>query len=541
MDAKRNYVLFFLLLFLAGAVIFLFKLGGRDLWDPDEPRYALVAREMRQSGDWMVPHLNGEIYVEKPPLFFWLINLSTFVLGGDTELANRLPSALAGLATMLMTFFFGSKVFNPRVGFLSGLVLATCFLFPQISRWMMLDSLFTLCFLLALYCFYLGVNGAARSKITFMLAGVCMACGTLTKGPIAYLPIPLFLIYALMVGDFRKIWNRNLLYAVLLSVGLVSAWFFPAVSMAGKTYGTENLWRQTFGRFMGGWSHPEPFYFYFIRFPLGFLPWALFLPWAFNHGFRQMSAEKRKGLLFLFVWFSFIFLFFTFSKGKKDNYLLPLYPAAALGVVHWIASFWGSSKRTGRTHETLWIPMGLITLCCLAGWLMILVSPAEWFPRRAVPYFPFLFWSLSIVTLGGILSLLFHRWRWYPSSIFCFIAAFIIVQVYIAMNFVPWLNGIRSPRPFSEQIIQRMAPGDQLKMWKFQHMGIQYYTGKAAEQIRKVYRLLEVFHGSGRIFMVVEEEDFDWLKGKVDLPFHVVERGKVAHQTLFLVSNRGSL
>src|SRR4030043_131728 len=156
MDFNSDRKLFLIFLLIAGSLIFLFNLGGRDLWDPDETRYAVVAREMKETGNWILPHLNGEIYAEKPPLFFWLVNLSTFFTGENTELANRLPSALAGLITILLTFLFGERLFHTRVGFLSSLVLATCLLFPPVSRWMALDSLFTLLFLFTIYCFYRG-------------------------------------------------------------------------------------------------------------------------------------------------------------------------------------------------------------------------------------------------------------------------------------------------------------------------------------------------------------------------------------------------
>jgi len=98
-EAKTKYLL---LLFIAGGVIFFFNIGGRDLCEPDETRYAVVAHEIRESGNWFLSHLNGAIYAEKPPLFFWLVNFFTFVLGEDNELAFRLPSALAGLLAMVM-------------------------------------------------------------------------------------------------------------------------------------------------------------------------------------------------------------------------------------------------------------------------------------------------------------------------------------------------------------------------------------------------------------------------------------------------------
>ena len=122
---------------------------------------------MKETGNWILPHLNGEVYAEKPPLSFWLVNLSTFFLGRNNELANRLPSALAGLIILLVTFLL-QKTIQSQSRFLSAMVLGTCILFPQLSRWMMLDSLFTLFFLLALFCFYLGYEKEQRRRrITF--------------------------------------------------------------------------------------------------------------------------------------------------------------------------------------------------------------------------------------------------------------------------------------------------------------------------------------------------------------------------------------
>lgn len=184
---------------------------------------------------------------------------------------------------------------------------------------MMLDSLFTLFFLLAIYYIYLGITLPDKQRFFFLLAGTFLAFGTLTKGPIGYLPIPLFLIYSLVCKEFRKIWNRNLFYSVLLSIGFVMVWLLPAVDIAGKTYGIQNVWHQTAGRFFVGWSHREPFYFYFIRFPVGFMPWVIFLPWVFSYGFSRMSTGKSKELLFLFVWFAFIFLFFYPLKREEGQ------------------------------------------------------------------------------------------------------------------------------------------------------------------------------------------------------------------------------
>ena len=87
MDVRKKYIFGLLAI---GMVLFFFNLGGRDLWEPDETRYAVIAREMKDTGNWILPHFNREVYAEKPTLFFWLVNLSTFFLGENNELSNRL-------------------------------------------------------------------------------------------------------------------------------------------------------------------------------------------------------------------------------------------------------------------------------------------------------------------------------------------------------------------------------------------------------------------------------------------------------------------
>jgi 4-amino-4-deoxy-L-arabinose transferase-like glycosyltransferase len=323
MDMRKKYV--FALLAI-GMVLFIFNLGGRDLWEPDETRYAVVAREMKETGNWILPHLNGEVYAEKPPFSFWLVNLSTFFLGRNNELANRLPSALAGLMTLFVTFLLGEKLFRPRVGFLSAMVLGTCILFPQLSRWMMLDSLFTLFFLLALFSFHLGYEKEKRRRRYYLLAGLFTGLAILTKGPVAYLTLSIFLIFAGFQKNMKGFWCRDLLLGFLLSVMVVLIWWIPACWFGGKDYIHWILFKQVVGTYVEGGRHfhVEPFYFYFIRFPVEFFPWIVFLPTALILGLGK-EFGKRKEFLFLSIWFFFIFLFFTLSKGKKDNYLLPLY------------------------------------------------------------------------------------------------------------------------------------------------------------------------------------------------------------------------
>jgi 4-amino-4-deoxy-L-arabinose transferase-like glycosyltransferase len=528
----RTKYLFILL--AVGALLFLFRIGERDLWDPDETRYALVAREMRESGNWILPHLDGNVYAEKPPLFFWLVNLSTFVLGKDSEFGNRLPSALAGLACLLITFLFGERLFHPQIGFLSGLALATCFLFPQLSRWMILDSLFTLLFLLTLLTFYHGYEQEGTRRRDYLLAGFFMGLGVLTKGPLAYLPIPIFLIFTLLRREAKKFWNLNLLYGFLISLTVVLIWFVPASYLGGKEYTERMLLQQSFGRFAEGGRHfhPKPFYFYFLRFPMEFLPWAFFLPAAWFVGIRRM---KEKEILFLFIWFFFILLFFTLSKGKKDNYILPLYPSAAIMVsVLWNEPFLKRREKRGLVGGLL----GLAILSFIPFILWLSALPQTYYPAL-LPYAHLVMTFLVLFLIGSFCSLVLYLKKRPLGSFLSLVITFALIYLYIAYSLPPILNPKWSMRPFAESILKRMEADDELKICFFQSPGLVYYTRKPPiETIQSESRFWEVFHSPKRFFFVIKSENFKLLKEKNRMEISPLEQTRVGDRNLLLISNQ---
>jgi 4-amino-4-deoxy-L-arabinose transferase-like glycosyltransferase len=533
METRIKYIL---ILFAMGTFIFLFNLGGRDLWEPDETRYAVIAREMAESGNWILVHLNGQIYAEKPPLFFWLVNLSTFFFGVNNEFTNRIPSALAGLITLLITFLFGERLFNLRTGFLSSLALATCFLFPQLSRWMMLDSLFTLFFLLALFYFYLGYEEEKRRRRYYYLAGLFMGLGVLTKGPVTYLAIPIFLIFAFFQKNLKKFWCRHLLWGCLLSVILVLIWWVPACWIGGKDYIHWILFKQAVGTYVEGGIHfhPQPFYFYFIRFPLEFFPWIVFLPTAFIFGL-QKEGDKRKEFLFLFVWFVFIFLFFTFSIGKKDNYLLPLYPAAAMMV----GRLWDSGIQSSEGRRGFIPGLILLAFLFLAGSILFLSGvPQKSFPTL-MPYQSLGLSILIYLLIGSLVSLIFLMKKKQWVSFISLVITFGTLHLHISYSLPPRLNAQRSMKTFSERILKRMEVGDDLKTYLFKSNGLFYYTRRPyIEEIESQDRLFEVLHSSQRVYIVIFAEGLDQLRKDSKIEINPIERTRVGHWNYVLISNR---
>jgi 4-amino-4-deoxy-L-arabinose transferase-like glycosyltransferase len=538
MEVRTRYLFVIL---TVGTLLFLFNLGGRDLWEPDETRYAVIAREMRETGNWVLPHLNGEIYAEKPPLFFWLVNLSTFFLGENSELANRLPSALAGWITLFVTFLFGERLFHPRVGFLSAMVLGTSFLFLQLSRWMMLDSLVTLFFLLTLYYFYLGVGKEECRRKDYLLAGLFMGLGVLTKGPLAFLPLPVFFVFTYLQKNLRKFWCRDLLRGFLLSAIIALIWWVPACWVGGRDYIHWLLYKQAVGTYVEGGTHfhPEPFYFYFIRFPAEFVPWIVFLPTAFIFGLRK-EFGKRKEFLFLSVWFCFLFLFFTLSIGKKDNYLLPLYPAAAMMV----GSLWNLGFQSEKGKKGFLSGLLLLALLFFVGIVLLLSDiPQRLFPQKLSPdiaaYRSLGFFVLAYLWSGSFLSFLLFLKKKKRAAFVSLMIVFVFFYLHLSYSIPPKINPRRSVKAFSERILKRMGPGDELKTCSLESNGLIYYTRKVyIENIQTKGRFLEVLNSPQRVYIVTYQDIFDLFGKETGVEIHPIDRAKVGHWNYVLISNR---
>ncbi len=224
--------------------------GRWDLWNPDEPRYAQVAKEMVAGGDWVLMHVNGETYVDKPPLFFWLIALSSFLWQGFTSFSARFPSALMSTLTVLVTFSLGRKLFSTRTGFLSALVLATSFEFAYLSTRANIDAtltFFTTASLLVFLHWYRHdkmETGRENDKRSLSIYGFYagMALATLSKGPVGFiLPLLVSLLYLLFQRDWVAMKRMRLLTGMILCLGMILSWYLPAVLKGGQSFINETL------------------------------------------------------------------------------------------------------------------------------------------------------------------------------------------------------------------------------------------------------------------------------------------------------------
>jgi 4-amino-4-deoxy-L-arabinose transferase-like glycosyltransferase len=302
----KKSVLLILILIVFGGILFFYNLGGWDLWNPDEPRYAQIAKEMLQGEGWIIPHLNSEVYLDKPPLFFWLMATTAKVIGGMNEFAARFPSALFGLFTLLLLFYLGKRLFNEKVGFLSALILATNIEFLWLAHRANIDATLTFFTTAAITFLYVGFHQQRGRWVLYLLAYLAMALGVLVKLQIGVI-VPVLVVggYFLMQREWRFFKDPSHIPGMSLFVAFIGGWIALAYLSGGQDYLWGLLYQKTAATFFETASHTRPLYYYLVNFPGNFVPWIIFFPSALIYG---LSAKgRKKEFIFAFLWFVITF------------------------------------------------------------------------------------------------------------------------------------------------------------------------------------------------------------------------------------------
>jgi len=405
------------------AVLFLPTLWLRDVWNPDEIRYAEVAREMRVLGDWLVPHLNGCVYAEKPPLFFWLSALLQPVAGWH---AGHLVSALAVLGAMLFTHAIGRAAFGERTGRLAAAALATTLLVSWEGKRGAIDPLLMFLTTWAAYGFFRG---------RLVQAYVVIGLAVLAKGPVGLVAPALAGAAASLAGTPRPpAPRRHGLWGPPLAAAIAAAWVVPACLQGGPEYARTILWEQHFGRMVESFAHRQPWHYYLMRFPFDFFPWIFFLPRALVLAWRARREERTAAALLL--WFGAGFVFFTLLSGKRERYLFPLYPAAALLVAWHLES---SARR--------WVARLPLAVFALIGLAQVAVCFVRFDvgPDVARVLEPTLPWAAFVAAAGAGLVVL----AWRGASL---VACMVLFSLSVDFLWIPRVDEVVSPRDVAARV-----------------------------------------------------------------------------------------
>jgi 4-amino-4-deoxy-L-arabinose transferase-like glycosyltransferase len=356
-NSRTHLALSLGLLLFAAAVLFFAGLGRLPLLEPDEGRNAEVGREMLASGDWITPHFDGFAYLDKPAAFFWMVaaSLKTF---GVSEGAARLPSALMGLATMLLVWFLARRMFGDAAGLRAGLVFAACPLALVLAREVIFDMTLTFLVTLAMVAFWLAEEKNFRAPWFDALMFVAMGKAVITKGFVGILiPVMAILIYEAARGRWREWLRLRWGWGLLIFLALTLPWFI-AVSLRNPDFPRYALWNESLKRFTTGASHRGGGILYYLPVFLGgFFPWSFFLllaGWHRVRRWRELKQEAARPILFLLCWAAWVFVFFTVSHSKLPAYILPaLVPLSIL-----MGRAWQDVGKEAQARPPDWLTAG---------------------------------------------------------------------------------------------------------------------------------------------------------------------------------------
>jgi 4-amino-4-deoxy-L-arabinose transferase-like glycosyltransferase len=368
------------LLVAVSAGLFLVNLGTPSLWDIDEGHNAEAAREMMVAGNAVVPTFNYELRTDKPALLYWL-QIGAYRLLGVNEFAARLPSALAALGAVLVTYELGVLLFGASAGLLAGLVLASTVMFCAAAHFANPDAL--LLFFSSLSLLFFWRSFARGGRGWFVPAGIASGLAVLAKGPVGLvLPGAVVVLFLLWCHWLRLLFDRRLGWGVL-AFGLVALPWYGWVAAETKGQFLRGFFlTHNVNRFVGTLeNHGGPIFYYPLVLLAGFAPWSAFLGLTGWYGFKALRSgpseqnspamDPRWPFRFLWCWVMVYGGFFSLSGTKLPNYILPLYPPTAL-LTAWFLDQWrrGELQPPGWALKTSLACLALMGLGTVGGFLV---------------------------------------------------------------------------------------------------------------------------------------------------------------------------
>jgi 4-amino-4-deoxy-L-arabinose transferase-like glycosyltransferase len=350
------------LLLPVALVLLFYDAGTRFFPTNDETRFPMLARDILAHGDWLVPHLNGAVYLNKPPLFAWLIAIASWPGGAVTQVTASLPSLIAAVGVVLVTWWMGRRLFDADTGLAAGLVVLTMHGVFLMARVPMPDMSMTLALTGAMAALVGAEFGGRPGALIAFYALTAVAFWS--KGPVGVLPLAVALAYALVAYGWRGAARVVSVPGALLLAVAVAAWWLLGVE-AARAAAAEGVLRQDYL----AWYVPsaatswKALYRPFAGAASVLLPWIAVAPFAIWSAARALAVEpeRARARKLLLVWAAVLFVLVGLSSQQRMRYHLPLCVPVAILVAAWFSAL--PLRRRAALFAAVWIIVaaGLVT------------------------------------------------------------------------------------------------------------------------------------------------------------------------------------
>ncbi|MFO0807685.1 MAG: glycosyltransferase family 39 protein [Gemmataceae bacterium] len=348
------------------AILLFFAGLQAPLLEPEEARYAEIPRQMLAADRWLVPTLHGQDYLDKPPLFYWLV-MGCYRVFGVHDWAARIVPALAAVLTVAVVYGWTWAVAGRRVAFAAGLVLLLTPEFIYRGRFVTMNGLLALFTTAALACGHVARLGPRLCIGWWLTSAACVGLGLLTKGPVAAaLVLPPMLAHGWLDRRLARVPLRWWLAFGATAVAVAAPWFV-AVAMQCPEFVGYFFWFHHVVRYTNAFDHAKPWWAYLPQLALGLLPWTLLLPLACRFAMRRDA--------FALVAAAWMVLFFSLAGSKRPVYLVPALPPLAIALAGPATVM---ARRFARPTAVRWATAA----ACAA----MLVAVAAWWPAYAASF-----------------------------------------------------------------------------------------------------------------------------------------------------------
>jgi 4-amino-4-deoxy-L-arabinose transferase-like glycosyltransferase len=522
---------------VVAAALYLPGIGQRILYIGDEARYALLARNMVMTGDWLVPRLGDEVHLEKSPLFIWTIAALSLAGRQVTELTAVLPSALSGVGGVAATVVLGRRLFGPRAALLSGFVLAATWGYFWHARMALADMMVT-AFAVAAAAAFGRVVATGRSERWPMAAcWACLGLGLSAKGPVALLPLIPFGAFLVWEHGWRGLGKLRPLAGVAV-VALISApWALAFALGSGESYVESVVLADYVGPRLRAWDSAAEVFFAAGPIGVGFLPWTPFLPAALVSGWwRAPDAATRRRVRFLFLWVAAYVVVITLLPHKRDRYLLATYPMLAL-MVGWLWDRWAAGERPEAFRRHAWI-WGAVA----ASMAALVLGPFRGRAEVMTLLPPALSGKLTLVglLLATAVSAVLAARRGRALATFAAVCVpMTLMLAYETRVYVTQHNRLFDIKSLARRIAARAGTGDQLATYRYQHLSLEFYAGRPVTRVTTPDQLARLASDGRTVYVVADERAWPLLADAANRGWSVVDRADIAGRS-FVVGATGA-
>lgn len=479
-------------LLVAAAFLFFTGLGRATLFDQDEAKYTQVAREIWQTGDPITLYVNGTPWFVHPPLYIWLV-AATGRLFGFNEFTARVWSAVFGLVGIYAVYLLGRRLFTPRAALLAAAVLPSMFQFFAQSRLAVFDGALVAFMLLALYSF-LEARGGRGAHAYY--AAVWAGLGTLTKGPIALLLPALVGAAFLLLGRIRNTTAPlpaaaravPVLGPVVVYAALALPWYLIEWARHGWPFVQTVIGYYTVNRFVGVVEGQSGSWWYYGPvFGLGAFPWTAFLLAMIPYHLRRWREE---GSLLVLLWTGVTVAFYTAAGTKLPNYVLPVYPWAALGIAAmWDRAFDGErAARTAIAASFVGTAVALVLFAAEIVQFARIKYPADFAALQQ--HLTAVAASLAVWLLAAVSCYALRR----PRASFALIAATTwLLGGILVFRTLPMIDARRPVKEVAAVVRSRLGRDGVLVGYRINdHQTLMFYTNRRVQWVEDIPSLLRL-------------------------------------------------